>query len=90
MKIEMIRTLTFTFSSYKTPELSFSRSVSNSWKVAWWLHSNVKLLYSVIALRERDVTRSDKQTGNSLQSLLLSPQQQCLVIIIQTAKKGKD
>ena len=43
-----------------------------------------------IALRGRDVTRSDKQTGNSMQSLLLSPQQQCLVVTIQTAKKDKD
>ena len=43
-----------------------------------------------VALRERDVTRSDKQTENSMQSLLLYPQQQCLVVTIQTATKDKD
>ena len=43
----------------------------------------------LIALRGRDVTRSDIQTGNSIQSLLLSPQQQYLVVTIQTAKKTK-
>ena len=49
MKIEMIRTLTFTFSS-KTRELRFSRSVSkdDGGKVARWLHSYVKRLYTVI------------------------------------------
>ena len=43
-----------------------------------------------IALRGRDVKRSDKQIGNSIQSLLHSPQQQCLVVTIQTAKKDQD
>ena len=35
---------------YKTPELRFSRSVSkyDGGKVARWLHSHVKWLYSVI------------------------------------------
>ena len=46
--------------------------------------------WPLIALRGRDVTRSDKQTENSMQSLSLSPQQQCLVVTIQTARKDKD
>ena len=50
-RFEMIPTLTASniYVLFKAPELSFSRSVSkdDGGKVARWLHSHVKSLYSV-------------------------------------------
>ena len=58
---------------HKTPELNFSRSKDNDGKVASWLHSLVKLLYSVIKPIENCFVKAGSRSRlRCLSSLLLN------------------